>query len=368
MDREDQIIRASALNIVGNIALSAVKGITGQLTGSIAITLDAVNSLADALASIIAIIGTKLAGKPADRNHPFGFGRMEYLASILIAALILSAGVSSLGEATRSLIHPKAPQYSVVSLVVVGAAALVRFALGIYMLRSGKRLNSGTLVGSGTDSMMDGCVSVATCVAGILYLQMGLQIESWLAAGIAVLIIKSGCGLLIDTVSKLLGERGDAEIAAQVERETHAVDEVRLVSGLVLQDFGPDQLSGTVHVTVDGEMTIAEFDNVVREVQERVFTKCGVVLLGVTPYPDTSDDDEVRKVRATIGRIVWKYEHVLELRGLYVDPEERSVRFDAIVEFGAGDRLELCQRITETCEAACPGWSVDARVIPDFGD
>lgn len=183
-----------------------------------------------------------------------------------------------------------------------------------------------------------------------------------------MLIIRSGYGLLIDTVSKLLGERGDVEIAAEVERETHAVDEVRLVSGLVLQDFGPDQLSGTVHVTVDDQMTIAEFDNVVRKVQDRVYTKCGVVLLGVTPYPDTSDDDSVRKIRGTIGRVVWSHEHVLELRGLYVDPEEHSIRFDAIVEFGSGDRPELRQRITKACEAACPGWSIDARVIPDFGD
>lgn len=368
MDREGQIVRVSIINTIGNLLLAAVKGATGAITGSIAITLDAINSLTDALSSIIAIIGTKLAGKPADHGHPFGYGRMEYLTSIAIAALILSAGISSFSEAVRSLIHPKTPQYSTISLIVVGLAALVRFGLGAYQLSSGKRLNSGSLLGSGTDSMMDGCVSVATCVAGILYLEMGWQIESWLAAAIAILIIRSGAQLLFTTISILLGKRANPKISDQVEREARSIDKVRLVSGMVLHDFGPDQTAGSIHVTVDSKMTVAEFDTVVREVQERVYRTCGVILLGVTPYPDAVRDDDVREVRSTIARIVWGFDHMLELRGLYVDPQEHVVRFDAIAEFGAGDYTTLRKHMIEACATACPGWDIDARVLPDFGD
>lgn len=368
MNREAEIVRASILSIVGNFLLAVVKGITGTLTGSIAITLDAVNSLTDAMASVIAIVGTKLAGRPASHEHPFGYGRVEYLTSIVIAALILSAGLSSFTEALRSLRHPTTPQYTVVTLAVVALAAAVKFGLGFFLTRKGKELNSGSLVGSGTDSLMDGGVSTATCVAGILYLEVGLQIESVLAAGIAILIIRSGGHLLFETISKLLGERADPSIVSKVEREARSIEEVRLASGVALQDYGPDLLAGSIHVTVDGQMTVAEFDDIARDVQSHVYETCGVVLLGVTPYPDAPIDESVKEVRATVARIVWGHEHVIELRGLYVDAETHTIRFDAITGFGAGKREALSKELLETCTAACPGWEFKVRVIPHFSD
>lgn len=368
MDREKQIVRASVISIVGNILLAVTKGVVGTATGSIAIALDAINSLTDALASVIAVIGARLAGRKADREHPFGYGRIEYLSSIVIASLILAAGISSFVESVRSIIHPTEPQYTVVSLVIVACAAIVKFGLGFFLLRTGKRLGAGSLVGSGTDSLMDGGVSTATLIAGILFLATGIKIESWLAACISILITKSGLRLLIDTASKLLGERVSPKVAAQVEREARAIDEVRLASGVVLLDFGPEKVAGAMHVTVDGQMTVAEFDGVARAVQARVFEKTGVTLAGVTPYADTVYDDSVRDVRSAVGRIVWGHEHVVELRGLYVDVDTHTVRFDAIVEFGVRDRNKVRAQIISACEECCPDWTFEARVLPDVGD
>ncbi|MBR3327623.1 MAG: cation transporter [Atopobiaceae bacterium] len=368
MDRERQIVRASVISIVGNVILAITKGAVGVVTGSIAIALDAINSLTDALASVIAVIGARLAGKAANRSHPFGYGRMEYLSSIVIAALILSAGISSFTESVRSIMHPTDPQYSVVSLIIVAGAALVKFALGFYLLRVGKRTNSGSLVGSGTDSLMDGGVSTATFVAGILFFVAGIRIESWLAAGISILITRSGVLLLIETASKLLGERVKPEVAARVEQEARAIDAVRLASGVVLLDFGPEQIAGAMHVTVDGRMTVAEFDNVARAVQSRVFQKCGVTLAGVTPYPDASYNDDVQELRATVGRIVWRRDHVVDMRGLYIDVDAQTVRFDAVVDFEVEDLKELRAQIIAACEKDCPGWTFDVRVLPDVGD
>ena len=115
-------------------------------------------------------------------------------------------------------------------------------------------------------------------------------------------------------------------------------------------------------------MTVAQFDTVARAVQQHVYDACGVILSGVTPYPDTPDDPELRKVRAAIARAVWSLGHVVELRGLYVDKASSTVRFDAIVEFGSGDINELQAQAVEACEAACPGWNIVARVIPDISD
>lgn len=367
-DRNRQIIRASFISIIGNVVLAVLKAIVGIASSSIAITLDAVNSLADALSSVIAIIGTKLAAKPADRDHPFGYGRIEYISSVVIAVLIISAGVSALVESIQSIMSPHTPDYSIVALIIVGVAAVVKAILGLYLRDIGKKVHSSSLMGSGSDSMMDALVSAATLLAAILYLAFGILVESWLAAGIAVLICKSGLELLVDTLSKILGERMDPGITAKVEREARKVNGVQLASGLVLMDLGPDRVTGSIHVTVDGDMTVAEFDRLARDVQRRVYKKTGVTLSGVTPYAASAGDDVVARVRANVGSIVWQHEHVVEMRGLFIDPDARTIRFDAIVEFGSGDLCELQDDIARACEESLPNWSFEVRALPEVGD
>jgi cation diffusion facilitator family transporter len=369
-DREQQIVKASVVGIVGNSLLAAVKAFVGIASGSIAITLDAANSLVDAVSSVITLIGTKLARMAPNRDHPFGYGRIEYLASMIISALIISAGVSALTESIRSIMNPTTPDYSIVTLVVVGIAAAVKAMMGVYLKRVGKEVNSSSLVGSGMDSLMDSLVSLATLVAAILYLSLHIMIESWLAAGISLLICKSGIELLVDTLSKILGKRVSSEITDQVAREAHKVDGVLLENNVILTDNGPDRTIGSIHVTVDGNMTVAEFDSIARSVQERVFKKTGVILTGVTPYAATEigDDDEAAAVRADVGRIVWGHDHVVELRGLYIDPATSTVRFDAIKEYGPDDRDELCDSIMRECKELHPDWTFDVRVLPDAGD
>ena len=367
MDREAKIIRVSIMNVAGNALLALMKGVAGAATGSIAIILDAVNSLADALGSVIAIIGTKVASKPADEDHPFGHGRSEYLASIVIAALILAAGLSSLKEAVSSILHPQTPSYTTVALVIVGVAACVKFGLGLFTIRKGKELSAATLTGSGTDSLMDGCVSAATLVAALVYIWFGILIESWLAAVIAVLIVKNGFTLLSETASKLLGEHADPKLIAQVEHEICSVDGVKMSNGIVLSDLGPDRVRGSVSITVDGNMTVAEFERLARRVQRHVFETCGVMLAGLTPHA-AATGDATREVRSTVGRIVWSQDHVVELRSLYVDPATRSVRLDAAVELGYNDYQAVRASIESACTEALPDWTFDVRALPDVAD
>ncbi len=356
------------VNIVGNVLLALLKGIVGITCNSISITLDALNSLMDGISSVIAIVGTKLAGREADRDHPFGYGRLEYLTSIVVAALIIATGASSFIESVKSIINPDIPSYTTASLIVVAIGALTKGLLGRYLTVEGKRLDSGSLRGAGADSAMDACVSLATLIAAILYVAFGILIESYLAAVIALLICRSGLLLLMETVSMLLGKRVDPEIAAKVEREVRSIDEVRLASNLLLQDYGPNRLQGSVYVSVDGAMTIAEYDAVVRKVQQHVVQTCGVSLTGVTPYPDSGNSEEAAEMRSLVGRIVWSTDHVVELRGLYVDVSAQTVRFDAIVDYTVDDRFELRDDIVEKCQAKCPGWSFSARVLPDASD
>lgn len=367
-DRSKTIIHAGYISLAVNLALGILKVVVGFTTNSIAILLDAVNSLTDMFASVVTLAGTKVSDLPANEKHPFGFGRAEYLTSITISAIILAAGITSLFEAIKAILHPETPEYTVGSLVIVACATLGKGILGLYLKRTGKACGSAMLVGSGVDAIMDGFVSLSTLIAAIVYITLNISVESLLAAAIALLVIKNGINLLTDTVSKVLGERVDPSIASKVERIARSVDEVELASGLVLQDNGPERIIGSIHITVDGAMTVAELNAVTRTVQKRVYEECGVMLTSIGAYPTPQKDAATRKVRALVGKIVWRHPQIVELRGLFVDTQAKHVRFDAIAGFGVIDRTPLREDIVSLCTKELPGWTVDVHVLPYAGD
>ncbi|MBP3894738.1 MAG: hypothetical protein J6D34_11965 [Atopobiaceae bacterium] len=213
---------------------------------------------------------------------------------------------------------------------------------------------------------MDAIVSASTIVAAVIHLSSGVGTEAWLAAAIALLICSTGVKLLFSTVSKLLGERIDPQIISQVEDAASEIEGVKLASGITLQDFGPERLHGTLYVTVDGSMTVEEFDEVARKVQVHALEQCGVKLTSVGVYALGSKNPDESEVCAKIGRIVWTHDDVVELRGLFADAKTKQVRFDAVAGFGRIEHEALRRQLVSECEAALPGWSVEARVLDDI--
>ena len=169
INRQKTIVRTSIIGIIANVILAGFKALVGALSGSIAIVLDAVNNMSDALSSIITVIGAKLAGRPADKEHPFGHGRYEHLSAAVISVIILYAGLTSLMESVKSIIYPETPEYTAVTFIVVGAAVVVKVILGLYVRRTGKACASDALVNSGTDALQDAVISASTLAAAILF-------------------------------------------------------------------------------------------------------------------------------------------------------------------------------------------------------
>lgn len=213
---------------------------------------------------------------------------------------------------------------------------------------------------------MDSIVSASTLVAAFIHLFLGTSIEAWLGVGIAMLIIKAGVELLFTTVSKLLGERVDPGIISQVENAAGKVEGVEFVSGVVLQDFGPERLRGSLYVTADGSMSVAQFDRVARGVQRQVAEECGVKLTSVGVYPLGGKDSTEYQARAEIGRIVWMHDNVVELRGLFIDTAAKHACFDAVADFSRRETEELRQELVTECETVLPDWTIEARILPDI--
>ena len=176
-DREKIIVRTSMIGIAANVLLAAFKAVIGILSNSVAIVMDAVNNFSDAGSSLITIIGTKLANRQPDKKHPFGYGRIEYLSAMIISGIVLYAGVTSLTESVKKIINPETPDYSYVSLVIVGVAIIVKIVLGIYVKSVGEKVGSPSLVNSGEDARLDSVISAATLVAAIIFLASGVSLE-----------------------------------------------------------------------------------------------------------------------------------------------------------------------------------------------
>ena len=176
--RQKTIIKASIIGILANVALSAIKAAIGLFSHSIAIVLDAVNNLSDALSSIVTIIGAKLAGKKPDRKHPLGHGRVEYLSAMIVSALVLYAGITSMIESVKKIMHPQMPQYKAVSLIIIAIAIVVKIVLGRYVKKQGEKVDSSSLVASGADAMFDAILSASVLASALIFVWTGVSLPT----------------------------------------------------------------------------------------------------------------------------------------------------------------------------------------------
>ena len=363
-ERNRVIIRTSILGITANVMLALLKALVGMATHSIAITLDAVNNFTDAGSSVITIAGTKLASKKPDKKHPWGHGRIEYLSAMLLGALVLSAGISSLIEAVRKIIDPRTPEYTSVSLILVAICVLVKIFLGRYVTSAGRRAKSETLVNSGRDALLDALVSASTLAAALLYLLYGVSLEAWIGALISVLIIKTGFEMQLNTISEILGQRVDADLVRAVCRTVESFDEVYGVYDMIFHDYGPNRVNGSIHVEVDDAMTAREISDLLRRIAVKVYQEHQVQLTAIGIYSMNTKDRKAMRLREEITKIAMAHNHVLQLHGFSL--KENVVQFDIIVDFEADDPEKIRDEIAAGVSAAYPELTVRAFCDADY--
>jgi cation diffusion facilitator family transporter len=356
--RDSVIVRTSVIGIIANVFLAGFKAAIGLLSHSIAVTLDAVNNLSDALSSVITIVGTKLAGKQPDRKHPLGYGRIEYLSAMVVAAIVLYAGVTSLVESVKKIIHPEAADYSTVSLIIIASAVVVKLLLGRYVKRVGKKVNSGSLVASGSDALFDAILSASVLLSAIIYLVWGLSLEAWVGAVIAVFIIRSGFEMLSETLDDILGKRIESDVTNAIKATICQEPQVTGAYDLILHSYGPEDLIGSVHVEVPDTLTADELDAMERRIVQRVFLAHGVVLTGISIYATNTKDPEIAAMRKHVTELVTAHPGVLQIHGFYVDKKNKLMQLDVILDFSLQDRQQTFDAIRAEVSAAYPQYHV----------
>ena len=360
--RDRIIVRTSVIGILANVFLAAFKAVIGLLSNSIAVVLDAVNNLSDALSSVITIVGTKLAGKRPDKKHPLGYGRIEYLSAMIVSAIVLYAGITSLVESIKKIIHPETPDYSRVSLIIIAAAVIVKIILGRFVKARGEKAGSQALVASGKDATFDAVLSVSVLASAVIFLATGVSIEAFVGAVIAVIIIKSGIEMMIETLNDILGQRADADTVREIRGILTELPEVRGAYDLIIYNFGPNRDYASVHLELPDTMTAEEIDRLTRSAQIEVFQRTGVILTGVSVYSYNTSNDEAALVRESVRNAVMAHDWALQMHGFYADAEAKTMRFDVVIGFEIGTKEALAQLYAEV-GALYPDWQI--MIVPD---
>ena len=362
-DRNRIIVRTSLIGIGANVLLAAFKAAVGVITNSIAVTLDSVNNLSDALSSLITIAGARLANRNPDKKHPLGHGRVEYLSAMIVSAIVLYAGLTSLVTSVKKILHPETASYGSVSLLIIAVAVGVKLLLGRYVKKKGEDVGSGALIASGKDAMFDAVISLSVLLSAILYITTGISAEAYVGVLISVMIIKAGIEMMLETYDDILGKRADEEVSRMIKKILNEEPEVRGAYDLFLNNYGPDRNYGSVHLELPDTMTVAEVDELTRRVEARVYYETGVILTGVGVYSYNTRDDEAARIRNDVQNKVLAHDWALQIHGFNVDTVNRKMRFDVVMSFDIEPKegLEILMR---QLSEIYPDYEI--RITPDL--
>lgn len=355
--REKVIVKTSVIGVITNALLSSLKAVVGFLTNSIAVVLDAINNLTDALSSIITIVGAKLASKKPDKKHPLGYGRIEYISAMVVSSLVLYAGISAGVESVKKIINPVSPEYNITSLILIGVAVLVKLILGRYAVSKGKSVDSSSLIASGKDAMFDAIISFSVLVSAIIQFAFGLSLEAYIGVIIALFIIRSGFEMLGETLSDIVGKRTESEVSSRVKELIMSEDEVLGAYDLFINNYGPNKDYASVHIEVDEHLTASEIDKLTRTIQAKVYKETKIILAGVSIYSYNTTDLEAANIRDDVKRIALSKEGVLEFHGFYIEKDIKEMRFDIVLSFDH-DAKEIISSLYEEITNKYPEYKV----------
>ena len=366
-NRSKIIVRTSIIGIAANLGLVVLKAIVGIFANSIAIIMDAINNLSDALSSVITIVGTKLAQKKPDAKHPYGHGRVEYITSLIIAIIILAAGGSAIVESIRSIIEGHEPSFNVVSLILIAVAVVVKIALGLYFRHVGKKVNSEALKGSGVDALFDALLSLGTLISIAVSLIWHVNIEGYIGIIIGLFMLKSGIDVLRSSLSSIIGERTSKETSEAIKHLVCENPEVKGAYDLIINNYGPDRGIGSIHIEVDDSMTAKEIHPLTRRITAQVFEKFGIIMT-VGIYASNNSNPIINKIKNDIHDEVLKHPTIKQIHGFYCNQEIKSISFDVIVDFKDKDAPKLIQEIHDTLDNKYPEYQFYIVEDKDFSD
>ncbi|MCM1226599.1 MAG: cation diffusion facilitator family transporter [Clostridium sp.] len=326
---------SSITGIVCNIFLFVLKYIMGTVSGSVSIVSDAFNNLSDSASCIVTLLGYKMASKPADKDHPFGHGRMEYLTALFIAVLILVVAFELLKDSVDKVIHPEKITFSIIVLASLILSILIKLWMSFFNAKLGKRINSMVMLATSKDSRTDVIATSATCISVISALFTDLPVDGIMGIVVSFFIFKSGIDIVRDTVDKLLGGPADPEIVGLIKEIVLKYDKIIGIHDLVIHNYGPGNMIGSFHAEVKSTEDILEVHDMI-DCLEREIHKSLKIMMTVHMDPVETDNERVNALRKTVSEIICGIDGELGMHDFrtVIGDTHTNLIFDVVVPYG----------------------------------
>ena len=365
MKRDKEIVKVSIRGIITNVFLVIFKVSIGLFAKSTAIVLDGLNNFSDTLSSTATIIGIKLSNKAPDKEHPYGHGRIEYFTTIIVALIVLAAGVGALFESIDKIAHPIEPDHSIITVAIIIVAVITKIILGTYVKRKGKELDSDTLIASGNDALFDSILSSSTLVGALFNIILKVNLEGYIGLIIASFIIKNSIEMLKGPINDIIGIRITDELKEKIVKEINKFDDVNGVYDLLIHNYGPVTLMCSVHIEVDDNMTAKEIHKLSKDIEKALYNKYDIITtIGI--YASNNTSKVAKKLKENILNIIKQYEYILELHGLYIDEETKFISFDLKYDFREKNIEETNKKIKQEIRNIYPDYKIQIMIDKDF--
>ena len=323
---------ASVVGIFCNVLLFSVKLTIGLILSSLAVTADAFNNLSDAASSIISFIGVKMAGKPADAEHPFGHGRIEYIAALIVSFLVIEVGFTFFKSSISKILHPEEISFDLVPFVILILSILVKLWMAFFNNKLGKRIDSKVMLATAADSLGDVITTSATVLSIIICHFTSINVDAIAGLIVSAIVIWSGISIAKDTLEPLIGERVPAELYQKITDIVESYDGIVGTHDLIVHNYGPNRSMATIHAEVPNDINIDVSHEIIDKI-ERDVKKDLNILLVIHMDPVEMRDEEVLSLREKTSRIVHALDPELNFHDFRVlkENEQRNLIFDLVI-------------------------------------
>lgn len=341
-------VLSSIVGIFCNVLLFVTKFIIGLILHSVAVMADAFNSLSDAGSSIISFIGVKMASKPADEDHPFGHGRMEYIAALVVSFLVLEVGFTFLKDSLGKIRHPEVLNFQLLSVIILLLSIGVKLWLGIFNRKLGQKIDSKVMMAVFTDSMGDVITTGATILSVVFFALTGFNIDGFVGVGVALVVMWAGVGIARDTLEPLIGEAVDPDLYTKIKRFVEKYDGIEGTHDLIVHDYGPNRSMASIHAEVPNNVNIEVSHEVIDRIERDAVEQLGIFLV-VHMDPIETEDEAVLRLRKQVEGALKGLDENCSIHDFRVveGQEQINLIFDMVVPIAYGDtqKRELQEKL-----------------------
>lgn len=331
-DRESYGKVAGIVGIVCNIILSIMKFVVGTISNSVAITADATNNLSDAGSSVVTLVGFKMSEKPADRDHPYGHARIEYITGLIISFIILLIGFEIFTSSAEKIFKPEENQFNIATVVVLVVSILAKLWLGLFNKKLGKMIKSKALIATAADSRNDSIATTVVLISTLISHFFGINLDGYMGVAVAIFILVSGIGLVKETVSPLLGQPPSKEIYEKIEKKMLSYENVLGVHDLMVHSYGPGSYFASAHIEMDARINVLVCHDIMDTI-ERDFLSDENIHLVVHLDPTVLDCEETNELKQMVAKILYDIDPIITFHDFRVvtGDQNKNVLFDVVV-------------------------------------